>query len=215
MSNEAARAERDLAISYALAADRPAVEALLALDDVLAAVLRTTREPLVGQMRLTWWHEALLALDDRAPPAEPVLKALHADVLARDITGADLAPIADGWEALLADPLDDAAMLRMAEERGGRLFVLLGRVMGVELREAAVAGRGWALADLAANIGDPALAKRATALACDAFAGLSIIRWPRRARAMGALIASARMTRSEPGSPLRVGRLLMLRMTGR
>ena len=43
-----------LAMTYAPATKRPALEALFALDDTLAGILRTTREPLVGQMRLTW-----------------------------------------------------------------------------------------------------------------------------------------------------------------
>ncbi|RYD27134.1 MAG: hypothetical protein EOP89_05470, partial [Lysobacteraceae bacterium] len=55
---------------------RPAVEAVLALDRALGQILRTTREPMIGQMRLTWWHGALSDLDDKAPPAQPVLQGL-------------------------------------------------------------------------------------------------------------------------------------------
>jgi phytoene synthase len=51
--------ERALALSYAPASTRPGLEALFALDTALGTILKTTREPIVGQMRLTWWYEAL------------------------------------------------------------------------------------------------------------------------------------------------------------
>ena len=43
--SEGAEAERTLALSYAPAAARAGVAALLALDDTLGTLLRTTREP--------------------------------------------------------------------------------------------------------------------------------------------------------------------------
>jgi phytoene synthase len=64
-----------LALSYAQAPGRGALGALLALDDALAQLLRTTREPALGQMRLAWWREALARLDHDPVPAEPVLSA--------------------------------------------------------------------------------------------------------------------------------------------
>ena len=75
-AGRARSAERALALSYAAETVRPGVAALFSLDDTLGQILRTTREPLVGQMRLTWWHEALRALDGAPPPAQPVLQAL-------------------------------------------------------------------------------------------------------------------------------------------
>ena len=65
--------ERALALSYAVEG-RDALAALLALDDALARLLRSTREPALGQMRLAWWREALERLDTAPPPAEPVLR---------------------------------------------------------------------------------------------------------------------------------------------
>ena len=65
--------ERALALSYAPGAARDGMAALFALDDQLAGVVRTTRDPMVGQLRLTWWHEALAALDTAPPPAQAVV----------------------------------------------------------------------------------------------------------------------------------------------
>ncbi len=76
--------ERGLILAYAPAAGRGALAALLALDDALAQVLRTTREPALGQLRLAWWREALEQLDNSAGPAEPVLRALAAYALPQE-----------------------------------------------------------------------------------------------------------------------------------
>ncbi|MEI9850036.1 MAG: squalene/phytoene synthase family protein [Sphingomonas sp.] len=54
-----------------------ALAALLALDDALARLIRTTGEPALGQMRLAWWRESLERLDAAPPPAEPVLATLR------------------------------------------------------------------------------------------------------------------------------------------
>ena len=71
-----ANPERVLALSYA-GEGRGALAALLALDDSLATLLRTTREPALGQMRLAWWREALERLDTAPPPAEPSRQNRH------------------------------------------------------------------------------------------------------------------------------------------
>jgi 15-cis-phytoene synthase len=209
MNTLAAEAERALALSYAPADRRAGVEALLLLDGTLGGILRTTREPLVGQMRLTWWADALAALDERAPPAEPVLQALARDVLPRGVTGAELAGMVDGWEALLDEPADLATH---AAARGGRLFAAAAQVLGGEAPVAA-AGEGWALSDLAGNLSDADEAARARALAAERLAA-GPRWWPGRLRALGALALLARMG-GEPGSPRRVGRLAWHRLTGR
>ena len=80
--------ERRLALAYAPRERRALLTALFGLDDALASILRTTREPMVGQMRLTWWYNALTAIDAGPPPAEPVLQALARDALPCGIGGA-------------------------------------------------------------------------------------------------------------------------------
>ena len=213
----ASTAERALALGYAPAAARAGLAALFALDATLGGILKTTREPVVGQMRLTWWYEALGRLDSAPPPAEPVLRALASAVVPR-VAGSALARIAEGWEALLELPLDDAAVGRFAEGRGGALFAAAARILEVEDPRIGAAGEGWALADLAGRLSDPA---RASLIATRARARLDVAltgRWPRRARALGALAVLARAdvapTRRPPGSPARVGRLLLHRLVG-
>lgn len=182
------------------------VAALFALDAQLGEIVRTTRTPIVGQMRLTWWHDAILALDHAPPPAQPVLRALAAGVLPHGVAGASLADMIDGWEIVLDDDApDDDALVRYAAARGGVLFAAMSRVVGGEPGAADVAaGRCWALADLAAHVADPTLARRAaTAALAEPIKGAS-----RFARALSSDAALAARGRGSPGSPRRAAGVL-------
>lgn len=207
-----------LAMGYADSSERPALEALFALDDTLAGILRTTREPLVGQMRLTWWYEALKRLDTAPAPAEPVLTALQACVLPAGVSGVMLAGMTDGWEALLEPVLDAAAVDRFARDRGRQLFELAGSMLSVSDARIGLAGEGWALADLSQRLSDAPSRMLARARAVGALDAALRGRWPGKARALGALALSARFDISAspapPGGPKRVGRLAWHRLTG-
>jgi phytoene synthase len=210
--------EVTLAIGYAPAPSRAALGALLALDGTLGVILRTTREPIVGQMRLTWWHEALTKLDTAPPPAEPVLQALAASVVPTT-GGAALAAMIDGWEALLEPALDDEAIRLFATGRGEGLLSAMAAVCDVSDPRIALAGQGWALADLSQRISDRTLADAIRTRAIAALDGAMTGVWPRKARALGALALLARADLREaapaPGSPKRIGRILIHRLTGR
>ncbi len=213
-------AERDLAIGYTPVGCRAALSALLSLDARLGDVVRTTREPIVGQMRLTWWHDALRRLDDGPAAAEPVLVALASDVVGRGVNGADLAQMIDGWEALLDGVAGDHAVLTAhARDRGATLFTLAGRLIGDAGEPLATAGEGWALADLASNMSDSAAVIAARALANERLTDIVSGRWSRPMRGLGALALSARMdvdrAQRARGHPVRVARLLRHRLTGR
>lgn len=218
------RPERTLALSYATPDVRPALVALLGLDDTLGQILRTTREPMVGQMRLTWWYDALSALDVTPPPAQPILQALAAEVVPRGVAGAALAEMVDGWEVLLEpDRLDHASLDAYARQRGTRLFDLAGKLLGARASDPLdQAGAGWALADLARHSRDAATAALPAALARAALDDAMRVRWSRPARPLGALALSARMDVATPSgnaasstSPSRIARLAWHRLTGR
>ena len=216
--------ERALALSYAPSSSRAGLSALFALDATLAQILRTTREPLVGQMRLTWWHDALCALDTAPPPAQPVLQALAAEVLPHGVTGTRLADMIDGWEALLeSDPLSKAVLMAHAQKRGIILFEAAGAILGCPIEDRiADAGAGWALVDLAAHLSDPEIAASAGSLAAAPLGAATAQRWSRAGRPLGALAHIARMDLAYPacrgvprGAPKRVARLAWPRLTGR
>ena len=100
---DAVMREQALAVGYTPASARDGFAALLDLDHQLASILQSTTEPMIGQMRLTWWYEALEKLDHEPAPAHPVLQRLADLVLPGGVRGADLAPMIEGWEALLDD----------------------------------------------------------------------------------------------------------------
>jgi len=209
--------EKALILTYAPLAGRAALAALLALDDALAQLLRTTREPAIGQIRLAWWRERLAALSTGPPPPEPVLLGLAAS----GVPGASLAPIVDGWEVLIEERLDGDALKRFGEGRG-TLFVAAGAALGARGDPLASAGQGWALADLARHLHEEGEAAEARAMAAPMLAAATAARWSREGRALGAMAHLARRDlalgagEAPPvGAPSRVARLLWHRLSGR
>jgi len=199
------RPDRALALGYAQTGQE-VLHALFALDVTLARITLGTREPLVAQMRLTWWHDALQAPQ---PPAHPILRAL------REVDGTRAAAMTDGWQQLLDTP-DDDALAAFASGRG-ELFALAAAAIGAtDAVEAA--GRGWALADLAGITADRELAARARATATPLLEHAAGQRWSEAGRALGGLVHLARRDLAagagEAGAR-RVARLAWYRLTGR
>lgn len=180
--------DQAFALTHIRVPERSAVAALWRLDVTLGRIVATTTQPMVGQMRLTWWHEALSSLTPETAPAQPELSALATHVLGCDgIAAIDLAAIVEGWEALLEPlPLGDAVLTDYAERRGGRLFALTARVLGVASDDDA--GVGWALVDFGLRCSDRATASRALLLARDRFEGSTLSQLPRPLRILARLV---------------------------
>lgn len=202
--------ERALSLAYAPAALRPALSALWRLDEQLGIIVARTETLAVGQMQLTWWHEALRELGTK-PQVDPILVAIG------ETPGLDpgtLLPLIDGWELLLEPlPLDDEALTRFAEDRGATLFRVAGRLLGNEAPALDAAGRLWALVDLAFRVSDATTASRALALAPQVAGPLP------RPIAILAALARADLRRGlharRQGSPARLARALVAGLTGR
>lgn len=205
--------DRRLALAYVPAAARPAIEALWRLDTSFASILSSGTQPLISQMRLAWWREALERLDGAPPPAEPVLQALAAHVLPV-VTGAELAAMEEGWLMLLADAaLTADELARYAGLRGGLLFTYAARLLGDAAFPVAEAGAAWALADLARH------SSRAEEIKSQAFE--SKMKWPRPLRPLGMLAMLARRDLERldgkperQGSPARMLRMIRHRIGG-
>jgi phytoene synthase len=205
--------DRKLALAYVPAAVRPGVEALWRLDASFAAILATGTQPLISQMRLAWWREALERLDRAPPPAEPVLQALAAHVLPA-VSGAELAAMEEGWLILLSEEaLTADELARYAQLRGGLLFDFSARLLGGTDFPVREAGAGWALADLARH------SRRVDEIKSPRPA--PGVKWPRKLRPLGMLAMLARrdlerlgQKPEKPGSPGRIMRLIRHRMSG-
>lgn len=113
-----------LAIAYASFSARPAWEALLFFHHRLAEAARPDRDPLMIQLRLSWWRDRLSEPAGAWPKGEPVLAALGAWTAE---TGA-LCGLVDGWEARIVGE-DGGAELARAEIEA---YVALARIGGVQ-----------------------------------------------------------------------------------
>jgi phytoene synthase len=138
-----------LAVAYAPPAAKRQTATMLALDARLATILRKKREPMLAQLRLAWWRDRLNEPPAQWPQGDAVL-----DSLRQWSNPAALATVVDGWEVLVTDQVDRAALDRFASGRAAGFAALAGE-LGHSPEPARRAGRVWALADLVANLSDP------------------------------------------------------------
>lgn len=136
------RVDLDRWLASRFIADRQAradVIALYAFDHELSRVARVTSQPLVGEMRLTWWSEAIAEIYDGKPVRKhPVLLALS-EAVAR--------------HTLLREPLDAIIDARLPEIDGGdpderaialNTMRLAARILGSPDANVAAAAFAWA-----------------------------------------------------------------------
>ncbi len=126
---------------------------LWTLDARLARVVASTSEPMIGQLRLAWWQEALSDTAGVKGRGDPLVDALRA---AGEAPPAGLTAWLDGWEALIAD----VELETYANGRGGGLFHSLAGADEVPdwLHRA---GAAWALWDFAGHVKSQELATKA------------------------------------------------------
>ena len=179
--------DRQFALTHVPRAVRAAVESVWALDEKLGEIVARTTQPMVGQMRLTWWYDALTDLKSNKIWGEPILDRMTSIVAAGgDVDCAALAKMVEGWEALLDPlPLDSTQLALYAEARGAQLFAVTTALIG-GVTDAA-AGRGWALSDFSNRCSDPGTAATARAMARTAFAEAQPSRLPRALRILSRL----------------------------
>jgi len=148
-----------LALSYAPRATQAPVLALLALDQRLGAIVRGGGEPAIAQIKLAWWRERLSEPRDRWPAGEPLLALLQ------DWPGdtVPLAGMADGWEWMLAEELDSAAIEGFVEGRAAGWHALAQAVAPGDADKALATARHWVLADLLLHTYDDAETERVRA----------------------------------------------------
>jgi len=133
-------------------AARADVIALYAFNHELARVAETVREPLMGEIRLTWWREALDEIyAGGAARRHPVVDALGSAVCRRSLARAPLeAMIEARFNDLEPEALADTAALNgYIDATAGALMALaVAAVAGVEADAVRPAARAWGLAGL-------------------------------------------------------------------
>ncbi|MGZ3314076.1 MAG: squalene/phytoene synthase family protein [Caulobacteraceae bacterium] len=136
------------------AARRADVMALYAFDHVLARVPHQVSEPLMGEIRLTWWSEALDEIYGSGPVrAHPAALALADAVRHRGLARAPLDALVEArFGDLQAEPFVNAeAALIYADQTAGALMQAAAQALGGPANAQAVklAGRAYGLAALA------------------------------------------------------------------
>lgn len=135
------------------AADRSDILTLYAFDSELARAIRVTSNPLMAEIRLTWWSEALQEIADGGPVrAHPLAQRLCEVVRRRGLPTDLLAELIEGRIAALGmAQLDDEAALAWADAVGGSAAVLAAMILGAGevAAEARPAGRLIGLGTLA------------------------------------------------------------------
>lgn len=215
-------ADLGLALTYVPLRNRGALAALFAIDMAMGDVVRTTREPMLGRIRLAWWRERLNELDEATgAPAEPRLQAVERELLPRYVSGHDIAALEDGWLRLF-DPfpwsIDTSEAIWL---RGNLLFGLGARVLGEPGERIQEAGGLWALVDAVRHLSDAGSRELLLVQARGFARGLAGTRFVSKLRPLSMLTALAMRDcrRSEPfeveGSPRRVAAMLRHRFSGR
>lgn len=150
LSNEA-----QLALAHAAPNMRDPLRIFFELDARLARIVAGTTEPMLGQMRLAWWRDVLKQEAAERPQGDAVLDGIGAHWQGRS---AELIPLVDAWEHMLADPplsTDDA--MKFLTQRRDALMAVFGKLASGEDRHNNYGKPAWwwACADLAANLSDP------------------------------------------------------------
>ncbi|MHA1568149.1 MAG: phytoene/squalene synthase family protein [Alphaproteobacteria bacterium] len=140
--------DRALAVLFAPEEKRGALMALLAFNIEIAKTRETVSEPMLGEIRLQWWREAVAEIYGGAPRRHAVVQPL-ADAVGR--CGLPRAPFDRLIDARAGDldespPADLAALIDYADATSATLAGLALEVLGVEGGEAAEAGRNVGIA---------------------------------------------------------------------
>ncbi len=133
------------------AGGRADVMALYAFDHVLARVPHQVSEPLMGEIRLTWWSEALDEIYGSGPVrAHPAALALGDAVRRRGLARAPLDALVEArFGDLDPQPFIDAeAAVIYADQTAGALLQAAVQALGgpANFRAAMLAGRAYGLA---------------------------------------------------------------------
>jgi len=130
-------------------AARADVVTLYAYDHELARAPRVASNALLGEMRLTWWREALDEIYGGKPVrAHPTAQALAGVVARHSLSRAPLEAMIDArYRELDAAPMSEAEILDWARDTGGLSAQLAAQVLdpATDARMALAGGSAWAL----------------------------------------------------------------------
>lgn len=136
-------ADRYLAVLAAPPREAAPLLALFLLNAELARSGEVSQGPLLAELRLKWWHDALAEAAAGRPEEQPVLQALAAPLGAGHLSLSSLLGLIELRQRELEEaPFADlAAMTAHAAASGGMLNALAARLLGATEREAEAAAK--------------------------------------------------------------------------
>ncbi|HEY2357412.1 MAG TPA: squalene/phytoene synthase family protein [Phenylobacterium sp.] len=130
-------------------AARADVIALYAFDHELARAPRVASNALLGEMRLTWWREALDEIFEGRPVRQhPAAQALAAAVARRGLEREPLETMIDArYRELDSTPMTQGEVLDWARDTGGLAAQLAAQTLdpATEAKMALAGGSAWSL----------------------------------------------------------------------
>lgn len=109
-----------LALAYAKGEQRDILSFMLRLDARLCNIVGRAGEPMIAQMKLAWWRDALSCEPARRPKGEPLLLAFDG-VSAK--VGVAAEQLVSAWEFLLVAPdWSPEVVAQFAQMRGEAVF---------------------------------------------------------------------------------------------
>jgi len=195
--------EAEIALAWSSPKVRGPLSMALQLDRRLARIVARTTEPMLGQMRLAWWRDALARSVAERPRGDAVLDGLGVHWAGKESA---LVAMVNAWEVLVtADQLGPDEIAGLAAGRGAFFAALAEPDFGDAVAERlAAAGRCWALADAASGVSDES--ERAALVAAGCAVGRPAGRVPASLRGLAVLEALARRALRRGGRPLMEGR---------
>lgn len=194
--------EAELALAWSSPNLRGPLTTALQLDRRLARIVMRTSEPMLGQMRLAWWRDALGSPVAQRPRGDAVLDAIGVHWAGRE---AALVQMVDGWEFLVtAERIGADEAAGFGTGRGAFFAALASDASPAVRQRCASAGFRWALADAVTGVSDGG--ERAVLIAAGVACGVDGGRLPAELRALAVLEALALRALRRGGRPLMEGR---------
>lgn len=121
---------------------------LAAYNVELARIAGRVSEPLLGEIRLQWWRDALGTLGEGGATGNPIADALGDVMRAYDLAPARLAALADARAFdISGTPMPDMTALKVYLGKiDGGLFALAAQLLGTDAKAADAASRDTGLA---------------------------------------------------------------------
>ncbi len=145
-------APQRLAIAHAKPEFRDFLTLILEFDSRLKDTTIRTTEPLIGQLKLAWWRDAITAAPDSRPAGEPLFTKLRAleDRGQGTYAAKAMLDLLSAWECLIVNQDDVMAVAeQFAFDRSAGVFGGFLNMSGFSDQEQLlVLGQSWALADI-------------------------------------------------------------------